>query len=99
MYDHCMTKQRVTITADTEPLAAGQQAVVDGEYGSLSEWANAAMTEKVARDARLRVLRDAVAAYEAEHGVITAEEITAQARADREAAVVVRGRRTTAGAA
>ncbi|MCL2092191.1 MAG: hypothetical protein FWH11_13490 [Micrococcales bacterium] len=94
-----MTKRRVTITADTEPLAVGQQAVADGEYGSLSEWANAAMTEKVTRDARLRALRDAIAAYEAEHGVITDEEITAQVRADQEAAIVVRGHRTTAGAA
>ena len=94
-----MTKRRVTITADAEALAAGQQAVVDGVYGSLSEWANTAMLEKVARDARLRALAGALAGYEAEHGVITDQEIAAQLRADREAATVVRGHRLAAGAA
>jgi len=94
-----MTKQRVTITADAEALAAGQRAVADGVYGSLSEWASAAMVEKVARDARLRALDDALAAYEAEHGAITDEEVAAQMRADREAAIVVRGHRVAAGAA
>jgi len=94
-----MTKQRVTITADAEALAAGQQLVADGLYASLSEWANTAMVEKVARDARMRALDDALAAYEAEHGAITDEEVAAQMRADREAAIVVRGHRVATGAA
>ncbi|MCL2467975.1 MAG: hypothetical protein FWF02_09615 [Micrococcales bacterium] len=94
-----MTKQRVTITADADVLAAGQQSVADGAYGSVSEWANTAMVEKVARDARLRALDEALAAYEAEHGAITDEEVAAQVRADREAAIVVRGHRLTTDAA
>lgn len=98
-YDDGMTKQRVTITADAEALAVGQQLVADGVYASLSEWANAAMVEKIARDARLRALDDALTAYEAEHGAITDAEVAAQMRADREAAIVVRGHRVAAGAA
>jgi Arc/MetJ-type ribon-helix-helix transcriptional regulator len=92
-YDDRMIKQRITITADAEVLRAGARAVERGGYASLSEWVNEAMHEKDARDTRLERLAEAVAAYEAEHGVITDAEIAVQTRADREAAIVVRGRR------
>jgi hypothetical protein len=42
--------------------------------------------------AQLARLRDAIADYEAEFGEITPNELLAQRRADREDAVVVRGR-------
>ncbi|MDR1442523.1 MAG: hypothetical protein LBJ02_09105 [Bifidobacteriaceae bacterium] len=88
-----MQKRRLTVTADVQPLSAGQRAVEAGEFGSLSEWANAAMAEKASRDRRLRLLRQALASYEAEYGEITEEEMGEQARADREAAITVRGPR------
>jgi hypothetical protein len=46
--------------------------------------------ERVSRD-RLQSLSDAITAYEADHGQITADEMATQARRDREEAVVVRG--------
>jgi hypothetical protein len=47
----------------------------------------------------LQSLADAVAAFEQEHGAISADEIVARQRADQGAAVVVRGARPDAGKA
>lgn len=86
-------KQRVTVTVDPELVAAGNQAVADGTAQSLSAWVNAALSERATRDQKLKALRAAIADYEEEFGEITAAEMVAQGRADREDAVVVRGRR------
>jgi hypothetical protein len=91
-------KQRLTVTVDPELVQAATRAVADGEADSLSGWVNAALSEKVARDQKLVHLRAAIADYESEFGEITAKEMAAQARADREDAVIVRSRRTGAGA-
>jgi hypothetical protein len=85
-------KERLTVTVDPELVEAGNQAVSAGDADSLSGWVNAAMAEKAAHDRRLRAMADAVAGYEAEFGEITAEEIATRQRADRQSAVVVRGR-------
>jgi hypothetical protein len=85
-------KQRVTITVDPEFVEAGNRAVADGNADSLSGWVSSALAEKVRRDQQLANLRSAIADYESEFGEITGEEISAQQRADREHAVVVRGR-------
>ena len=53
---------------------------------------NQALSDKAAKDRRLAALADAVAAYEAEHGVISDEELTDQARADRDASAGVRAK-------
>jgi hypothetical protein len=42
------------------------------------------------RERRLHSLSDAITAFEADHGQITADEMATQARRDREEAVVVR---------
>ena len=94
---HCdMTrrKQRLTVTVDPELVAAGSRAVATGSADSLSSWVNAALAEQVRRDRKLEDLRAAITEYEAEFGEITAEEVVAQQRRDREQAVVVRGRST-----
>jgi hypothetical protein len=57
----------------------------------MSGWVTSALVEKVARDAKLAALRDAISDYEAEFGEITADELASQERADRKAAIVVRG--------
>jgi ribonuclease HII len=80
------------VTVDPDLVEAGNRAVADGDADSLSGWVNAALAEKVRRDRKLEYLQAAIADYEAEFGEITAEEIAAQRRADREGAVVVRGR-------
>jgi len=84
-------KERLTVTVDPDLIEAGNQAVAAGLAESLSGWVNAALVERAIRDRRLQSLSDAITAYEVDHGQITAEEMAAQARRDREKAVVVRG--------
>jgi hypothetical protein len=86
-------KQRLTVTVDPELIEAGQRAVQSGHAESVSGWVSAALEDKVRRDRKLALLAAAVADYEQEFGQITADEILAQQRADRENAVVVRGKR------
>lgn len=86
-------KERLTVTVDPELIEEGYSAVAAGLAESLSSWVNAALAAKVSQDRKLRALAAAVAAYEAQFGEITADEVEAQRRADREAAVVVRGQR------
>jgi len=85
-------KQRLTVTVDPGLIEAGNRAVASGEAESLSGWVSAALSDRVQRDRKLESLRIAIADYEAEYGEITAAELAAQRRADREDAVVVRGR-------
>jgi len=86
-------KERLTVTVDAELLQAGRDAVEAGRAESLSAWVNRALRDRVEREREVAVLTSEVSAYEAEHGPITDEEIELQRRADREAAVVVRGSR------
>lgn len=88
-------KQRLTVTVDPDLVEAGQRAVASGQADSVSGWVSAALEDKIRRDRKLALLASAVADYEQEFGEITAEEIHAQQRADRENAVVVRRRRPT----
>lgn len=89
-------KRRLTVTVDPELVEAGDRAVASGRADSLSAWVSAALADKARRDQQLEHLGRAIASYEAEFGEITAEEMATQRRADREDAVVVRGRRTAA---
>jgi hypothetical protein len=89
-------KGRLTVTVDAELIVAGARAVKAGRAESLSGWVNDALLEKEAKEHRLQAMAEAVAAYEAEFGVITAEEMAAQRRADEKAAIVVRGHRPQA---
>lgn len=88
-------KQRLTVTVDPELIEAGQRAVEFGEAESVSGWVSAALEDKVRRDHKLALLAAAIGDYEQEFGEITADEIHAQQRVDREEAVVVRSRRRT----
>ncbi len=83
-------KARLTITVDPAVVRAGNRAVSAGRAASLSAWVNVALMEQAARDARIIALGEAVEAYEATHGKISAEEIAEQQRRDRHA---VRARR------
>jgi Arc/MetJ-type ribon-helix-helix transcriptional regulator len=91
-----MSKKRLTVTVDPNLVHAGNDAVAEGRVDSLSAWVNVALTERAAKDRRLRALTDAVAAYETEFGPITIDELAAQERADRASARVVRGARRVA---
>ncbi len=81
------------MTVDPDLIDAGNTAVADGRAESLSGWVNAALVDRAARDRRLAALAGVIADYEAEFGEISDEEMAALQRADREAALVVRGRR------
>lgn len=81
------------MTVDPDLVEAGNRAVAAGRAESLSGWVNTALADRAIRDRRLQALAEAISAYEADHGEITADEMAAQARRDREAAVVVRGPR------
>ena len=88
-----MRKERLTVTVDPDFIEAGNDAVAEGRAESLSAWVNAALAERVAKERRLVALGQALAAYEERFGVISAQELADQARADRESSVVLRGNR------
>jgi len=66
-----MSKERLTVTVDSELIEAANQAVTEGRVASLSGWVNLALAERAAKERRLRALAEAVAAYEDEFGEIT----------------------------
>ncbi len=86
-------KERLTVTVDPDLVAAGNDAVSEGRADSLSAWVNSALAEKIAKESRLAALAEAVAAYEARFGAISMQELDDQKRADRAAAVIVRGKK------
>jgi len=88
-------KERLTVTVDRALIQAGSEAVAAGRADSLSGWVNLALVEQAAKERRLAAGRKAIAAYEAEFGEITPEEMAAQAREDQRSAIVVRGRSRT----
>lgn len=91
MYALSMTKSRLSVTVDADLIAAVQAAVAAGAAESTSAWVNDALRLKLDHDRRLRGIGDFIAAYEAEHGEITEEEMEAAVRRARERAIVVRG--------
>jgi Arc/MetJ-type ribon-helix-helix transcriptional regulator len=84
-------KRRLSASVDAELVAVAQEAVEQGDAENLSAWVNDALRLKAAHDQRLRALDVFLAAYEAEHGEITEDEMREAARAARGRAVVVRG--------
>ena len=89
-YASSMQKRRVTVTVDEELLEEAAAAVADGRAESVSAWVSEAMAHRCERDRRLRELAGLVADYEAEHGVISDEELAEQAQVDRDAAALAR---------
>src|SRR5262249_28869640 len=85
-------KERLTVTVDRGLVRAANEAVSAGRASSLSSWVNLALAERAAKERRLKAMSEAVAAYEAKFGEITEEELTAQSRADRRSAIIIRGR-------
>lgn len=83
------------MTVDPELIRAAQQAVEAGEADSMSGWVSSALEDRIRRDDKLRRLGAAIADFEREFGEITADEIEAQERRDRQDATVVRGRAGT----
>jgi hypothetical protein len=84
------TKERLTVTVDSELIEAANQAVAEGQVTSLSGWVDLALSERADKERRLRALAEAIAAYEGRFGKITAAELASQERADRRNAIAVR---------
>lgn len=82
-------KERLTVTVDSEPIEAANQAVAEGRVASLSGWVNLALFERAAKERRRRTLAEAITGYEKEFGEITAPELAAQERTDRHNATVI----------
>ena len=85
------TKRRLSVSVDAELVAVAQEAVTGGHAESISAWVNDALRLKADHDRRLQALDDFLAAYEAEHGEITDDEMRDATRRARERAIVVRG--------
>jgi hypothetical protein len=84
-------KERVTVTLDRALVEAANAAVAAGRADSVSAWVALALAEQVAKERRLSALSSLLADYEAEYGVITAEELALREREDRRKAIVIRG--------
>ena len=85
-----MSKLRITITVDAALHEEASIAVAAGKADSISAWVGEAIEDRLARDRRLATLASLVADHEAEHGVITDEELAAQDELDRDAAARTR---------
>jgi Arc/MetJ-type ribon-helix-helix transcriptional regulator len=86
-----MSKVRLSASVDADLIAAAEQAVARGRLESVSAWVNEALRSKVEQDRRLEALGAFVAAYEAEHGEITADEMRSAARRARARAIATQG--------
>jgi Arc/MetJ-type ribon-helix-helix transcriptional regulator len=84
-------KARLSASVDPDLIEAAENAVAKGQYGSVSAWVNEALRLKLAQDRRMEALAAFVAAYETEHGEITAQELELAARRARTRATPVRG--------
>ena len=87
-------KHRLSASVDAHLLAEARRAVDTGRAESVSAWVNDALRLKAAHEQRLEALDAFLAAYEAEHGVITDAEMDQAARRARERATVVRPTKT-----
>lgn len=85
------------MTVDPALIRAGQDAVAAGRVESVSAWVNLALAERAAKERRLAAMAEAITVYEATFGAISAAELSAQVRADRETAIVVRGKPRASG--
>ena len=86
-------KERLSASVDADLMAVAQDAVAQGHAESVSAWVNDALRLKADRDRRLAAMDEFIAAYQAEHGEISEEEMAEAARHARGRAVVVRGPR------
>jgi Arc/MetJ-type ribon-helix-helix transcriptional regulator len=86
-------KHRLSASVDGELIAAAEEAVARGRAPSVSAWVNDALRLKREHERRLGALAAFVAAFEAQHGRITAEDMESAARRARARATPVRAAR------
>src|SRR5687768_1672957 len=84
-------KYRLSASVDVAVMSVAQAAVAAGRAANVSAWVNEALHRQAEHDRRMQALDQFLHTYEAEHGVITEEEIAAASRRARSRALVVRG--------
>jgi hypothetical protein len=89
------TKQRLSASVDADVVAAAEAAVAEGRATNVSSWVNEALHRQAEHDGRMRALDTFLRDYEAQHGVITEDEIREATRRARGNAIVVRGAKGT----
>jgi Arc/MetJ-type ribon-helix-helix transcriptional regulator len=82
-------KKRLSASVDAELLDAAQQAVAAGRVESVSAWVNDALRRQAQHERGLAALDEFIAAYEAEHGEITEEDMLEAERWARASTIVV----------
>ncbi len=84
-------KYRLSASVDSAVMNVAQAAVAAGRAANVSAWVNEALHRQADHDRRMQALDQFLHVYEAEHGVITEEEIGSASRRARSRALVVRG--------
>jgi hypothetical protein len=84
-------KYRLSASVDAAVMSVAQAAVAAGRAANVSAWVNGALHRQAEHDRRMQALDQFLHTYEAEHGVITEEEIGAASRRARSRALVIRG--------
>jgi hypothetical protein len=80
----------LSATVEARLLDAGRAAVAQGRAPTLSAWVNDALRRQADHDLRMAALDEFLAAYEAEHGRITDDELRRATGNARARATVVR---------
>ena len=86
-----MTRERLSATVEGELLEAGRRRSRKGIRTSVERVGERRARLKADHDRRMRALDEFIAVYEAEHGVISDDEIRQAKRRARARAVVARG--------
>jgi Arc/MetJ-type ribon-helix-helix transcriptional regulator len=87
-----MTKKRLSVSVDADLVEAAQAAVEAGQAENVSAFVNEALKKHAEHHRGLAAMADAIAAYEAEYGKITDEDMEAARRWLKESAITVRPR-------
>lgn len=83
-------KRRLSASVDDDLIRAAEAAAKRGDVPTVSAWVNEALRQKLDHERRLLSLAAFVREFEAEHGELTEQEMTAAARRARGRAVTVR---------
>lgn len=83
-------RQRLSVSIDADLVEAARTAVNKGRAANLSAWVNEALRRQVEHEERMHALDAFLTAYEAQHGLISEDEIREATRRARARAVVVR---------
>lgn len=90
------TKRRLSVTVDADVVTEAEKAVRDGHAPNVSAYVEDALKQQLEKYRRLRAMDEFFRWYEAEHGVITEEDMEEAYREAQRRAIHVRPGRATA---